>query len=436
MEEEAIKQKENGHLLGILGAVLGAIIGAIPWVLVYIYGNMMLSFLAVIIAAGGFYGYKLFKGKMDKSLPIILMIISIIVVTIATLLIIPLILIHNEGIKVSMDSLKYIYSYGDFQSAIIRDFIVSIIFTVLGSSVITSNVRRQIQSGNGKIDLQNTEQRNKQTEEAINALKPIFTKYEATSKEKTIMREEVVAEFDDSIKAGGQFNYLKSLGIIKKAKGKYYYSEEKEANKEKKVKNNKIALIVIIVLAIVTIVGVGLSEKKPSTNVIENADVKYSIGSKWNTYEDYTAEYIAYYGWDYYRYINNIPNTEERLKELEGTEIIDYDHEPAGINVYYTKMEEEEFRINSIEELKNSLEETAKEGQTENYTIEEMSTQKGYKGVLVSLKYEKDVKLIQYIYYLLNEDKIAIITAASYNFEDSTKLQEDVKVVVDSFEWK
>ena len=435
MEEETIKQKENGHLLGIIGAIIGAIVGAIPWVLVYVYGNMMLSFLAIIIAAGGFYGYKLFKGKMDKSLPIILMIISIIVVSVATLLVIPLILIHNEGMQVSVDALKYIYSYGDFQSAIIRDFIVSIIFTVLGSSVITSNVKRQIQNGNGNIDLENSEQRKKQAEEAINLLKPIFKKYEAVSKEKTIMREEVVAEIDDSVKANQYFNYLKSVGVIKKSKGQFYYSEENEGKQEKTVKNNKIALVAIIVLAIITIVGVGLSDRKPSTNVVENADVKYSIGSNWNTYEDYTEDYIAYYGWDYYRYINTIPNTEQRAKELAENNEIDYEHEPAGINVYYTEMEEE-FRINSIEELKNSIEETAKEGQTENYTIEEISTPKGYKGVLVTLKYEQDVKLVQYIYYLLNEDKLAIITVASYNFNDSQKLQEDAQVVVDSFEWK
>ena len=435
MEEETIKQKENGHLLGIIGAIIGAIVGAIPWVLVYVYGNMMLSFLAIIIAAGGFYGYKLFKGKMDKSLPIILMIISIIVVSVATLLVIPLILIHNEGMQVSVDALKYIYSYGDFQSAIIRDFIVSIIFTVLGSSVITSNVKRQIQNGNGNIDLENSEQRKKQAEEAINLLKPIFKKYEAVSKEKTIMREEVVAEIDDSVKANQYFNYLKSVGVIKKSKGQFYYSEENEEKKKKTVKNNKIALVAIIVLAIITIVGVGLSDRKPSTNVVENADVKYSIGSNWNTYEDYTEDYIAYYGWDYYRYINTIPNTEQRAKELAENNEIDYEHEPAGINVYYTEMEEE-FRIDSIEELKNSIEETAKEGQTENYTIEEISTPKGYKGVLVTLKYEQDVKLVQYIYYLLNEDKLAIITVASYNFNDSQKLQEDAQVVVDSFEWK
>ena len=39
-------KEKNNNLLGILGAVLGAFIGAIPWILVYVYGNLMFSFLA------------------------------------------------------------------------------------------------------------------------------------------------------------------------------------------------------------------------------------------------------------------------------------------------------------------------------------------------------------------------------------------------------
>ena len=38
---------ENNNLLGILGAILGAFIGAIPWILVYVYGNLMFSISAI-----------------------------------------------------------------------------------------------------------------------------------------------------------------------------------------------------------------------------------------------------------------------------------------------------------------------------------------------------------------------------------------------------
>ena len=143
MEEEAIKQKENGHFIGIIGAILGGIVGTIPWILVYVYGNMMLSVLAAIIAAGAFYGYKLFKGKIDNKLPIIIMIISIVLVTITTLVVIPLFLIHMEGLKANLETLKYVYANSGYAEAVIRDFVVSIIFTVLGARIITSNIKKE-----------------------------------------------------------------------------------------------------------------------------------------------------------------------------------------------------------------------------------------------------------------------------------------------------
>ena len=50
MESEA--KKQGSYVTGIIGAILGGTIATIPWVLAYVYGNVMLSLLAVIIAAG------------------------------------------------------------------------------------------------------------------------------------------------------------------------------------------------------------------------------------------------------------------------------------------------------------------------------------------------------------------------------------------------
>jgi acetyl-CoA carboxylase carboxyl transferase subunit beta len=77
MEEEVIKKEKTGsYLTGIIGAIIGGIIATIPWILVYVYGNMMLSILAAIIAGGEFLGYKICKGKIDKKLPIIIFSVS------------------------------------------------------------------------------------------------------------------------------------------------------------------------------------------------------------------------------------------------------------------------------------------------------------------------------------------------------------------------
>ena len=69
--EDNVK-KEGSYLTGIIGAIIGGAIATIPWVLAYVYGNVMLSLLAVLIGAGEFYGYKIFRGKIDKKLPIVL----------------------------------------------------------------------------------------------------------------------------------------------------------------------------------------------------------------------------------------------------------------------------------------------------------------------------------------------------------------------------
>ena len=108
MENEV--KKQESYLTGIIGAILGGVIATIPWVLAYVYGNMMLSLLAVIIAAGEFFGYKLFKGKIDKKLPAIIMILAVVIVTVVTLLIIPAMLLGKENLAVNMQSIKNLYT--------------------------------------------------------------------------------------------------------------------------------------------------------------------------------------------------------------------------------------------------------------------------------------------------------------------------------------
>lgn len=60
-------QVKVAYLTGILGAIVGGAIATIPWVLVYIYGGMMFSILAALIAADELYGYKIAKGKITKK---------------------------------------------------------------------------------------------------------------------------------------------------------------------------------------------------------------------------------------------------------------------------------------------------------------------------------------------------------------------------------
>ncbi|MBQ2938135.1 MAG: hypothetical protein IJE05_04595 [Clostridia bacterium] len=168
-EENVIKTNKESYITGIIGAVIGGAIGAIPWVLAYVYGGMMLSILATLIAAGEFYGYKIAKGKMNKSLPIIIMVLAIIIVTIVTLIIIPTLLMQKEGIKVTLLNLEILYLNSEFSSAIMKDFVISVIFTILGASIVTSNVKKEVEANDGKdikLEISNKEEVEKK-EDAI-----------------------------------------------------------------------------------------------------------------------------------------------------------------------------------------------------------------------------------------------------------------------------
>lgn len=157
----------KNYVLGVIGSIIGALIATLPWILMYIYGEMMLSLLAILIAFGAFYGYKLFKGKIDKKLPIIISVVSIIAISIATLIIIPGALLIEAGVDANIENFKILYEDSDFFSAIMKDYVVSIIFTIIGISGVVINLKKQLNSGvsSEEITLMNKKDTSKKIEE-------------------------------------------------------------------------------------------------------------------------------------------------------------------------------------------------------------------------------------------------------------------------------
>ena len=113
----------------------------------YVYVEMMWSFMAFLIGYGAFLGYKLFKGKMDIKVPYIIGIVSIIVIIFTTLYVIPALLIIKEGLTPSFEILSLLYSNTEFKSAIIKDLIFAVLFTVLGVSGIFKTLKNQAKNG-------------------------------------------------------------------------------------------------------------------------------------------------------------------------------------------------------------------------------------------------------------------------------------------------
>lgn len=160
--------EKRGYITGILGGLIGGFIASVPWILMYVYGNMILSLLAIIIAIGVLKGYQICKGKVDNKLPIIIIVISLLCVTVSTLLIIPLLLLGKEGLEVSFQNLETLYAYDEFMTAIMKDFAVSVVFTVLGISGVVANVKKQISEGaDGNITATIKEEKKEQKKEEL-----------------------------------------------------------------------------------------------------------------------------------------------------------------------------------------------------------------------------------------------------------------------------
>lgn len=433
-EENAIKTKQENYITGIIGALIGGVIATIPWVLAYVYGGMMLSILATLIAAGEFYGYKLLKGKMDRHLPMILMVLAIIIVMVVTLVIIPGLLILKEGINVSLSNIQRLYSNESFSTAIIKDFVISVIFTILGASIVTSNIKKQLlKSDDGdnkdiKLDFNNTEEILKIKKQHIELIKPIFIKYDAINQEKAMMKEEVLAEIENP-NAKQSFNYLKKLGVVKKYKGKYYYSEENESKQvePKKLPTwKKVFFIIVILLFIITVTASILDNSKITNKNYEDGNVSFNISSDWNL-----AQSEHQNEWDFYKYINSVPvlNSENTIEQE------DYESYPAGINVFYdnTNME----GIQSIEDIKTNVQSSleSSEDKADFMNMEVSKTIENYDLLKVKMIYNDAPSEVVYYYYIFDGDKIACITAYSFNLKDEEAIEKESNKLVDSFKW-
>lgn len=438
MEEEVIKKEENGrYLIGIIGAVIGGIIATIPWILMYVYGNVMLSMLAAIIAGGEFLGYKICKGKIDKKLPIIIMIIAVIIVIVTTLAIIPVLLIQKEGLPVSVTNVQKLYGSSEFSTAIIRDCIISVVFTILGTSVVTSTIKKQLENNDGKevkLQFNNNENINKMIKESIEELKPIFEKYEATTPDKAMMKEEVLAEISEDKGAKIRFNYLKQIGLIKKYKGKYYYSKEVETNPEKRQKKyakNFITFIIVIIIGVILLAILGwddpnLLQSSEKINY-KDSNISFQIAGNWKQINTQYSQYVQYY-----KYINTFPDLNQQTNK---TQEENYSSYPAILVVTYEQIDTT--TIKSIEDVKTTLEETINkfEEKPDNVEMNISKTANNYDMLKVKLVFNSEPQEIMYNYYILTGDKLARIIAESYSLEDDKEIESTANDVCNTFEW-
>ena len=131
------------YIKGIVGGLIGGLIASIPWVLVYVFGNMLLSLLAMVIALGASFGYKKIGGKMNNAYPISVAVLSVLIVIVVMTVVIPLALIANEGFDASWYNFSLLYSNQEFVSALAKDTAVALLFTALGIAGVVKQAKME-----------------------------------------------------------------------------------------------------------------------------------------------------------------------------------------------------------------------------------------------------------------------------------------------------
>ena len=424
------KKASGNYFTGIIGAIIGGAIGAVPWIIAYIYGNMMIALLAILIAGGAYYGYKICKGKITKKVTIIITIISIIIVALVTLLIIPVILIHTEGMNTNLATIQYLYQDEEFTSAIIRDTLIAIVFTAVGVAVVNASIKKDLEEGVTNKE-QTPEEFAKEKQEAINKIKPIFEKYNAVTKEHTIDKIELEAELELNKIDKKLLTTLQSVEIVKKEKGKFYYNaenENKEITPKKKMSKSNIIAIVITVIAIIAVVAIAIYgyNKKNATIVYNDGTVSFEMNATWIEYSNYYAG-----GWNYYKYISNMPLS--NTNEIEANEI-DYSTYPAMLNVNYYEVDTSEY--SSIQEVADYMAEYINSAEDKpEYEQEISKTEKGYDVLKIKATYNTDPAQVEYMYYILNGNVMATVDGYSFTLSDEKELAKVVADVANSFDW-
>ena len=75
---KAVEEESGNYLTGIIGALLGAIVGCIPTVLFIWFADTISSLVCALIPICAFYGYKLFRGRMNAVAMISSIVFSVI----------------------------------------------------------------------------------------------------------------------------------------------------------------------------------------------------------------------------------------------------------------------------------------------------------------------------------------------------------------------
>lgn len=247
------QENDNGYVVGMIGAIIGAVVGAIPWLVVYFKFNIISAYLNFLIPFCSFKGYQIAKGKMNRKIIAIISILSIFITVVFQMLVTPLIMLYHEGFTVSLQSVAFLYQLPDFKSGIIHDLLIAILFTIFGISYVAQKIMALINQGHD-LSTAKLNDASPIENEQLAALKEAFETLHATDKNSTISKEELMVQMQDQFDSMS-FQRLKTMQIIRKYKGNYYYCNKAEQSILYRfyLLYGRVLIVVVIILLIVTI---------------------------------------------------------------------------------------------------------------------------------------------------------------------------------------
>lgn len=396
----------NKKVLSIIGAFIGGLIFSIPWVLVYVFGNYIMSILAFLIATGAYIFYKKFGGEVTKKTSIMIGVISLIIVTFLVFIVLPLALMVSEGHGFNFAYLGILYSDSKFVSAIISDYVVSVIFTLLGISGVVASINKDAY---GVInDSEYLEEDDE--EKVIKELKKVYDYYKAYDKKTAIPDSVLFSNIKVKNPNRLKSNYIKRGVIVLASANKTYFDEEAILNLEKASSNYKkfkrrtfrIILFSVIFLAFAILAALGSVDDVLTYKTYSYDDISIKLPDYF-TKDDTVKDEDGYAYFDGYQSNNKIG--------VEGVILEYYDTD-------YT-----------LSEIKDALLKYIEEGSTIIETKEvEVNNIDAY---LVITNYKEYPTQYSYMYIFSNGKK-AYTVELIYNKDNESEFLDNYNNIIDS----
>lgn len=135
---------KGNYFLGFIGAFLGAIVGAIPTILSIMFAEKIYAMLFALIPMAIYFGYKLFRGKLNTAALIITIVLSIASVYFIEIILLVIAFVTEYGVSVT-DSIQismFALTDAETWALMTEDSISSFLFIILGIWISWSYISR------------------------------------------------------------------------------------------------------------------------------------------------------------------------------------------------------------------------------------------------------------------------------------------------------